>query len=402
MEGNDILAAASPRALFGDAVDDARALKRAYASLIRRFGPDAAPDVFAHIRRLYEAARDGDSDGPKVADVIALHPTPPSVAPSPAERLEHAMQEGQADEAIALLTAHDLELRITTPNAWFAAVAALADARTFVLPAQLLQGWLDGIEHPPEGIPDELLERIELLTSTGIDYQAARNDPAIDPALLDLIARWGASPVQTAEAFMAAQQALPDPRVAREAFRALKTHYPGLWYPLTLMMNMVTHEVETFDEAASEPLSDGVPAALLGLASALGRTESGKVVDLQLYVAAFAGLLVFLLAGRAHPVIAILSGTIGFTTLLIAAIWETRIQTRASRFNAQTVFEVLLAFGAQRALFPSELLDFALPPEATSEPYNPAMLLWQRDPTTLMRVLTPAHLDRIRDRVSPS
>ncbi|MDO9280640.1 MAG: hypothetical protein Q7U06_01960, partial [Pseudomonadota bacterium] len=37
-------------------MEDARALKRAYARLIREYGPETHPEVFQHIRRLYEQA----------------------------------------------------------------------------------------------------------------------------------------------------------------------------------------------------------------------------------------------------------------------------------------------------------------------------------------------------------
>ena len=40
----------SPRALFGDAVDALRDLKRSYAGLIRTWRPDAHPSEFRHAR----------------------------------------------------------------------------------------------------------------------------------------------------------------------------------------------------------------------------------------------------------------------------------------------------------------------------------------------------------------
>lgn len=42
--------------LFGEAMGDPRALKRAYARLIREHGPETDPEAFQHIRALYEAA----------------------------------------------------------------------------------------------------------------------------------------------------------------------------------------------------------------------------------------------------------------------------------------------------------------------------------------------------------
>lgn len=48
------LDAPTPAALFGDAAGDPRELRRAYARLIRAHGPEGEPEVFQHVRRLYE------------------------------------------------------------------------------------------------------------------------------------------------------------------------------------------------------------------------------------------------------------------------------------------------------------------------------------------------------------
>lgn len=48
----------TPESLFGaEACADRKALRRAYARLIKRFGPETHPEAFEHIRRLYEEAR---------------------------------------------------------------------------------------------------------------------------------------------------------------------------------------------------------------------------------------------------------------------------------------------------------------------------------------------------------
>ncbi|TVQ86452.1 MAG: hypothetical protein EA397_19840 [Deltaproteobacteria bacterium] len=58
------LDATSPRELFGDTIQDARALKRAYAKLIRQYPPETSPEAFTHIRALYEHARQALSQAP--------------------------------------------------------------------------------------------------------------------------------------------------------------------------------------------------------------------------------------------------------------------------------------------------------------------------------------------------
>lgn len=50
------LDARTPSELFGDEVADTASLRRAYAKLVRSFGPERNPVEFAHIRALYESA----------------------------------------------------------------------------------------------------------------------------------------------------------------------------------------------------------------------------------------------------------------------------------------------------------------------------------------------------------
>lgn len=58
------LEATTPEALFGaEALADARQLKRVYARLIRVHTPEQAPEVFAHIRCLYEQAQSSLAEG---------------------------------------------------------------------------------------------------------------------------------------------------------------------------------------------------------------------------------------------------------------------------------------------------------------------------------------------------
>lgn len=84
-----------PADLFGaEAVRDLRLLRRAYADLIRTHGPESDPVAFAHIRRLFEAARDALEQAPE--------PLPPD-APA-----------GEGDEAENEWV--DARLRQTTPE----------------------------------------------------------------------------------------------------------------------------------------------------------------------------------------------------------------------------------------------------------------------------------------------
>jgi len=62
------LDAGTPQALFGEeACENLRALKRAYARLIRAHGPERDPAAFQHIRALYEDAREALERGEQAA-----------------------------------------------------------------------------------------------------------------------------------------------------------------------------------------------------------------------------------------------------------------------------------------------------------------------------------------------
>lgn len=86
---SDLLAAHTPEALFGAAVSDPRALRRAWAALAKAFRAEDDPEAFRHARDLYEQARAaGDRPEPVLGEVpvapegdtIPAPPRPPSQA----------------------------------------------------------------------------------------------------------------------------------------------------------------------------------------------------------------------------------------------------------------------------------------------------------------------------------
>jgi len=403
---DDILACETPFALFGHAATERRALKRAYATLIKTYDPDSHPDVFTHIRALYEQARSGDTGAP-VPEAPALRlvrdddlPEEPSAeAPSettPAEQLEEVMKEGDADRAIELLDAHDLDIRIASPGIWFASVAALADARTFALPAHTMQSWLDAIEQAPDGVPEPLLERIELLTTTGLAYQAARQDPQISPQLLEFLQHWGKGPMDVAGAFLELGEAMPDPEAAWEAHQALKEGHPALWFPYTLMANLVTREVDTFDESTSACLQ-GPPVQ----SWALGPTSTLRLLHRLAVTSRLSGTILMVLCALFYVVADAGFAGVCFMAAtayaLVGAVALPMVDGRIERANQRIVHQMVSGARAE-VRFPHEALDLVL--AARSDAPQDRLLLWQKDPTTLMRVLTPAHLERIGARIA--
>lgn len=100
--------ARTPRELYGDAVDDARALRRAYARLVRVHGPEDDPETFAHVRRLYEQAL-AELEGR--AEAVAPDPTPAS-PPSADTTVDITV-----DTLLAEATAENLPQVLTTLRA---------------------------------------------------------------------------------------------------------------------------------------------------------------------------------------------------------------------------------------------------------------------------------------------
>lgn len=407
LSADEILACTTAHELFGDAVHDRRGLKRAYAALIKTWGPDAHPEVFRHIRDLYEAAKRGDTGAPEpeverpTLRLVRNDEEPePEPDATPAERLRAAMEGGDPDAALEVLDAHDLDLRIDHPGLWFASVATLADLRTFSLPAEVLQSWLDAVDGAPDMIPATMLDRIELLTGTGVAYQAARQDEAIEPALLDLLALWGKDAVTVAEGFIALGEALPDDEAAWEAHQTLKVRYPGLWFPYTLLKNQVTREVDSYEEAASEQLARAPTTEWSSTwkKAVPSITVRGVLVFLAV---TWTALLVTLFGpdSRDADVGNALVAMVFFAPASAVLLWEAHRKKRTyNTVNTDyaEVSEALRVRARIESLFPNEALDRALPLRETAPPE--VLLRWQQDPTPLLRILTPAHLDRIRAR----
>jgi len=110
----------TPEDLFGAAtLGDRRALRKAYARLIKRFDPEHHPAAFEHIRRLYEQARSGASAQP-----ARQAPSPASTPPFSVDRWlgeltadryptaidslrSHVVQSGDPDSAMVLFACLD-------------------------------------------------------------------------------------------------------------------------------------------------------------------------------------------------------------------------------------------------------------------------------------------------------
>lgn len=109
----------SPRELFGDAVEDEAALKRAYARLLREHRPDEDPEGFAAVRRLYEQARADLAAGRVAPAGTEAAEAQGRAEPIPVEAELHALLAEATEENLGELAARclDLALRSGEPEA---------------------------------------------------------------------------------------------------------------------------------------------------------------------------------------------------------------------------------------------------------------------------------------------
>lgn len=398
---DEILACPTPDALFGEAAADPRALKRAYARLVRQHRPDESPAVFAHVHHLYtwaqqrlEAAQDEVDDAP--ADPGDAPEAPPRPA-QPTDLLEAWLLDAdralRADVVAALL---DLRRRVA-----FRA----HDADPAVLDAVLERLDRADVDAPPEPL-SHALRAVALRQA----WHRAHADERVPRALLDGLARaTHQPPARAAETWLATADALATEDLDTVAGH-LELHHPGL--------AALCHDLERRISGVADPEvlpPDPTRPSLEDLSSGkLARTlRLGQVTDLPtwqrvgIYVVAFSltrRVLTLLLPGDAlwRLVLVAVATVVAWQVLQLAR----RLRLRASEPDRSRL--PTLAFVREHVLFPAELQHAAAaasPPPAdpverrTFAATDPVRAL-ALDPLALLRMLTPAHVDRVRARVA--
>ncbi|MEO1337987.1 MAG: hypothetical protein AAFV29_20250, partial [Myxococcota bacterium] len=246
-----VLASASPVELFGtEALKSPTALKRAYAKLIRQYGPDHHPDVFAHIRALYERARAGDVvecvaevdvTEPGVEDFVAAESDVPNVfidprsalppfAPvpesasmpestpvsedalsdvSPADALSRYLEEEAWQSAEKLLTDEAGHLLANAPALWLEAAWAVTEACVFQTPPARLRRRLKILDAIGFEVDVDTVQHLEALLLLGLEVAEARDDPKVPDALIVAICdAYFADDVRCAERWLALNETL--------------------------------------------------------------------------------------------------------------------------------------------------------------------------------------------------
>lgn len=379
-ERERILDQHDPDVLFGVTTDDPRALRRAYARLAKRWRDDA--EVSAHLRRRFEATRDGETAH---HDEESPPPTPdalPDTVPELAARF--------AQERITWLR-HD-------PERLAEAVVRLGSAANTLGPdtLDLLEG---SIEDPTWDLPPnlhyQLLQRVWLARALGRADREGELPAAVRTTLRDapslpddeLARRW---------ASMA--EVLPTDRQALHHLLAdLEEDHPALFAEWVRVEERLRENAqppadlpdlqELRDQSRTEPYK----AHFERIHGWIVRRWVGAPVNIALY---------FLLRPRLDNrfwsvVLAIILGRI---VLVLVSTLAAFVTTFVQGSPDGPELDRLEATAREHGLFPRELaaLVSSAPerPEPFAHPAHHSLVALDHDPGMLVRVLGPAHLAR--------
>jgi hypothetical protein len=170
-----LLAMRAPAELFGDAAADGKALRRAWARVVRTYTPDDDPEAFQHARALFERAR----------DALETPTVTPAVVPEPA--LREALENQDFHEVFRVLRAFGPQLAAQSPDTLGRAIRITLMA----VGARCGPTALDDLElllGRPEWTPDPALIREcedDLIFLRAL--AEAANDPRVPPELIAAI-----------------------------------------------------------------------------------------------------------------------------------------------------------------------------------------------------------------------
>jgi hypothetical protein len=403
-----LLAARSPAELFGASALDARALRRAWASLARAFRAEDDPEAFQHARALYEAARDGGEAAPSEADSSTpAAPSPPlPAADDLLEQAKAALATGDLQAGVTLLTERGDELMVRYTGAGAILIRAVLHS---------------------------LGPQLDPASITTLRRLIDRGDVDLDPRFV----RGATFDCLMAEAIHRGRAAAPSPgltalvTLCEVGWRRRTDEVAASWLPLLTPPNLAAldaarpslerdHatllgylrrrilEVEDTVGAPEEPPETAAwrprlaPAVLVEVevSEAVRAALHGFVSRVVLYLVGV--LVIRAVAPGVHTLLVILGALVlrwVFAAALIKRLPPLLLRLRPRVPPAQAD---LLACCRASALFPRELATLLAPtepiplgaPDVSYEEGHPLLAL-EADPFATLRVLTPAHVDRL-------
>jgi hypothetical protein len=181
----DAILSASPSELFGSALESRRALRKAYAKLIRQYGPERDPECFRRIRDAYEVlsshfdAPRADGSSPQGAAPVPASLGTPSLATSAGEVLERCVGLLDAErplDALELIDANETLLRAREPRAWFELMLRSLLAAGYDVPAERITRAFDDLDDPQFELKEEAYFAIASRWTAIQAWSKARDD----------------------------------------------------------------------------------------------------------------------------------------------------------------------------------------------------------------------------------
>lgn len=409
LERQDVLDAVTPDELFGDAASDPRALRRAYARLAKHYKSD--PEVFTHVRALFEAARDG---APLPARPASDHPEPEAPAdepeseaddasPHPARALHEAMQQADLQGAYDVIATAHRELIRDAPGLLEHVVHVLIEgvgSRLSESPLDVLEAVIDD---PTWDLPPDLSTgwRVRIRQSRAL-WKAAE-DPELEP-LVDALRRvWSAPPHLAAPIWIELAGSLKQSGADLDGlFERLERHHPTVLGLHRIAERRMLTLAETtpvdLPESVTEPLYQRYqPSSACvehwWIERAIRADGNGFVA---LRVLAFLGILALLVVNR---LLGIAGGVAAYLFFESLKPNEKGARKEYERVHAEPV-DPLLDVCRAHALFPRELAarvyGSAVPmkDQYAFEPTHPLYRL-DRSDSALLRVIGPVHQARL-------
>ena len=465
----EVMAAPHPLALFGDAIGDRRAVKRAYTKLIRKFSPESHPEVFAHIRRLYEPVKDGqewharvfrfpggdddpedhatdevvvdDDDAPsteqgaeesepigpvrlerrtsqgnQVPGLLGGRQSSTQTPPvGPVERLQLLMRDARHVEAAALLV-EDGALRAQRPDLWIGAALHVLHNSGDQLSDELLQGLSAGADGLPFGVNPTIIRQVVDLAQVWVDVSFAQADADVDAVLVEAVRAFRLPLVAAAKEWMAVGERLGDAKTARKAMDHLLNEHPGLQVPMVLL--------ESAFAGRSRPDNIGTRGGLAGtkevheghlerLGCRLPGRKRSRNPDQDAYIrenqsvglgiVAVMGVLLFMGTGGFAAILFWFRE--GLTNFVLEIMWSI-FGGRGSGEKWSTLTpDYVERLCRDHVLFPQELIRMVCEDSKVEGVYKGhvwhawgdrhPLVLVEQDRSAFLRILTPAHIDRL-------
>ena len=421
----DILARTTPEDLFGiEALRNPRALKRAYAKLIRRFGPDHDAEAFRHVRAVYERARyappssagkPNGNDPLKTArlETLAVDSDETRTAhPDPVAELEHALQ---AHDWVSV--AHHVDhaagpIVQAAPDVWLEAAWTLTETQLFDTPTPQLRRRLETLEWNAAFFDLTTLLEVEELVLIGISFNEAASDPHVSASLLDAIrSTWSVDTLAAAKRWSETSASLSASVDLHREARHLQLYHPLVFRCLIQVNERISDATSTHRSWLTGELPRTVLLNDPQLRKQLSPDWADRAREMQQFIrpslavmaALGAGVASVSLLGKLFPLggygLLILPIAVGLISLKLVDHLAPQTKPPPSRWSAALRDQVVRCMRSQ-TLWPHEIVNSVIVDWESTE-FGPGRTLLdiEQDGSLILASMTRKHVDRVSERL---